>query len=126
MRRGRVMWWAVLLYGVMAGGVAWSAEAQPFQYDAHGRRDPFEPLVSPTGELRTPRSGGATGALHVEGILWDPKEPLAIVNGDIRRQGDEIEGYRIVEIRRDAIVVEGGEMERVVMPVSVEGGRALR
>ena len=114
--------WAVIVCGVFGVGRAvWGADAPALRYDAHGRRDPFEPLVTATGELRTPRSGGATGALRVEGVLWDPRQPLAIVNGDIRRRGDEVEGYRIVEIRANAIVVEGGEAERLVIPVLVEG-----
>ena len=101
--------------------VVWSADASAFRYDAHGRRDPFEPLMTSTGELRTPRSGGATGTLHVEGVLWDPAQPLAIVNGEVRRVGDEVEGFKIVEIRATAIVVNGADADHLVIPVVVEG-----
>lgn len=102
-------------------GTVWSAEMQGVRYDAHGRRDPFEPLVTATGELRTPRSGNVTGALHVEGILWDPAQPLAIVNGEVRRVGDDVEGFKIMEIRAAAIVVDGPETDHLVVPVVVEG-----
>ena len=117
----------VLLLSLMTGGVcglitaACGAESKAFHYDSHGRRDPFEPLVTPTGELHTPRSGGAIGALHVDGVLWDPVTPLAIVNGEVRRVGEEVEGYRIAEIRTNAIVVDGSDAGRLVVPVMVEG-----
>ena len=111
-----------LIVGMLSGlPCSWSADVQPFRYDGHGRRDPFEPLVTSTGELRTPRSGNVTGMLHLEGVLWDPQQPMAIVNGTVLRVGDEVEGYHLVEIRPEAIVVDGGEAGRLVIPVTVEG-----
>ncbi len=115
--------WLVSLW-LVGLGVGWAgsvvAEPDPPLYDARGRRDPLEALVTPTGEIRTPRSGTAVGTLHVDGIMWDASNPLAIVNGRIRRVGDEVEGYRIRSIRRDAIVVEGGEHGTVIVPVIAE------
>ena len=99
----------------------WAVEEQAFHYDAHGRRDPFEPLVSPTGEMRMPRAAkGAASTLRLEGVLWDPVKPLAIVNGEIHRVGDDVQGCRLVEIRKNAVVVDTGEGGRSVIPVVVE------
>ena len=111
--------WLLAVAGL--AGIASSAEPQPFRYDAHGRRDPFEPFVTSRGELRNPRSGGATGAVHVEGILWDAAQPMAIVNGEVHRVGDDVEGFRIVEIRAQAVVVNGAEADHLVIPVDAEG-----
>ena len=109
---------------VPMAGAAGTATAEPsavFRYDAHGHRDPFEPLVSPSGEPRTPRSGGATGSIHVEGVMWDAARPLAIVNGEVHRVGDEVEGYRVTAIRPGSIVVMGADNESMVVSVMVEG-----
>lgn len=116
---GLALMWLCALPGAMRS--AWSDEARPFHYDAHGRRDPFEPLISATGELRTPRSGGAAGSLHVEGILWDAQQPLAIINGEVRRIGDEVEGFRITDIRTQAIMVDGPDADHLSIPVVTEG-----
>lgn len=97
-----------------------AAEPQVFRYDAHGRRDPFEPYLTSGGDLRTPRTGGVTGTVRVEGILWDRERPLALMNGDVRRVGDEVEGYRVVEIRPAAVVVVGADAERLTIPLVVE------
>ena len=106
---------------VLVGTIAWAAERETFRYDAQGRRDPLEPLITPTGELRTPRSaGGAADVLHLEGILRDAARPLAIVNGEVHRVGDQVESCRIIEIQPNAVVVETGEGERTTLSVVVE------
>lgn len=121
--------WGLIAALVIAGAGSVSEAASPgeaagFRYDGHGRRDPFEPLISPTGELRTPRMGGITGSLHVEGILWDPVQPLVIINGAICKVGQAIEGYHIVEIRHGAIVVDGGQGPTVIAVDAGAGGAA--
>jgi hypothetical protein len=88
-----------------------SGSQTPFRYDAKGRRDPFLPLVW-NGKLITPigqrLSEGAQPEL--DGILFDPAgDSIALVNGQEARVGEVIGGYRVVEIRQDAVVLEGGE-----------------
>ena len=45
-------------------------------------------------------------ALTIEGIIYDPVKPMALVNGEVRRVGDEINGMRIVEITKGSVIVE--------------------
>ena len=56
------------------------------------------------------RGGGASGTsgLTLSGILWDPTAPMAIVNGQPVHVGEEIEGYRVVEIGTDHVAVSDG------------------
>ncbi len=46
--------------------------------------------------------------LHLSGILRDPAEPIAILNGQMVFVGDEIGGYRVVEISPHNVSVTDG------------------
>ena len=76
-------------------------------YDPHGKRDPFTPLVT----LTSKESSGLLGAetadeLTIEGIVYDPKKgSVIIVNGSVLKEGEEIGKMKIVEIRRDGVVI---------------------
>jgi hypothetical protein len=62
-------------------------------------RDPFAP------------GGGAAdalGGLALSGILWDAADPMAIINGELRRAGDDLGGVRVLAIAQDHVVVSDG------------------
>ncbi len=44
--------------------------------------------------------------LHLSGILWDEVNPTAIINDEIVAVGGEINGKKIVEIRKDKVILE--------------------
>ncbi|MBI2166731.1 MAG: hypothetical protein HYU34_00610 [Candidatus Omnitrophica bacterium] len=56
--------------------------------------------------------GGASSAVTLNGIAWDPKNPKAVINDRIVGVGDEIAGYRIVEIKPASVVLSGEEGNR--------------
>ena len=116
-----VLWVAACVAGSAVAG--WAAKTD-VAYDPHGRRDPFEALMTPAGDLRSPRIGAAGGLLRVEGVLWDPVQPLAIINGEVRRVGDLVDEYRVVDIQPQAVVVESKVSGRSVIPVVSGGGTA--
>lgn len=62
------------------------------------QRDPFT------------RGGSAAGmsGLKLTGILWDPTAPIAVLNGEMRRVGEEVDGYRITAIDRDRVSISDG------------------
>lgn len=62
------------------------------------RRDPFSPAAT----------GSQGSGLVLSGILWDPVQPIAIINGHPVKGGDEVEGYRVVEIAPDRVTVSDG------------------
>jgi hypothetical protein len=61
-------------------------------------RDPFV-----AGEA----SGEGSG-LELSGILWDPAQPMAIINGQTFHPGEECEGYRVVEITQETVTLTDG------------------
>ena len=61
-------------------------------------RDPF---------TRGTATGDGSG-LTLAGILWDPQQPLAIINGQTVHVGEELEGYRVTEITQDHVSITDG------------------
>jgi len=81
-------------------------------YTVGEMRDPLTPLVEersapppePRGEREAPVSTELPWmALH--GIIWDPDNPIAIIDGLDLRVGDTIKGARVVEIGYDSVVL---------------------
>ena len=67
-------------------------------------RDPFS--------KRAALSGGpvSISGLKLEGILYHyGKNPSALINGEVVSEGDMIGGIKIVEIRKDAVIVNDGK-----------------
>ncbi len=111
--------------GMPVDGVRAADDASPqgpsFQYDAKDRRDPFVALVR-DGRLVFPSSmlqrGGTHPTLH--GILWDPGgQSMALINDIEAKVGDAVNGYRVAEIRRDAVVLKNGG-EPLVLQIDFE------
>jgi type II secretory pathway component PulC len=48
--------------------------------------------------------------LKLQAIAWsaNPAERIAVVNSSILREGDAVEGYRVVRINRDDVMLRGG------------------
>lgn len=40
-----------------------------------------------------------THSINVTGVVWDEKEPVALVNGKFLKEGDEILGAKIIDIQ---------------------------
>ena len=61
---------------------------------------------------RDPFTGGSTGAevsgFDLAGILWDATQPIAMINGQMLRVGDELEGYRVTQISQDSVSLTDG------------------
>jgi hypothetical protein len=51
---------------------------------------------------------GAVSGLSLSGILWDVSRPIAIINGEMKQVGEEVEGYRIMGISQDRVSVSDG------------------
>ena len=75
-----------------------------------GRRDPFLLLVKKKKE--SPRI--EPPKLVLKGIAWDKTEPLALINNLVVREGDTIEGARIVKIDFDRVLVRHGRKEFLI------------
>jgi len=59
------------------------------------RRDPFVPLVDNQGNIRSGQNlfvpaEEILAKVVLKGILWDAKNPLAVINGKVLSEGDEL------------------------------------
>jgi hypothetical protein len=73
-----------------------------------------DPMVAPEGALRAPAPAKtSTGKpapttlppMWLSGIIWDPANPIAMINGLDLHVGDSVKGARVVEIRIDSVVL---------------------
>lgn len=71
-------------------------------------RDPFDPRYVPT-----PGVEGVT----LNGILWDPAHPTCLLNGAVYAAGSAVNGYTVVAITPETVVLRG-ESREVVLAVS--------
>jgi len=82
-----------------------------FAYDAKGKRDPFIPLVSGSGGGYASDAYEASAAedIRLEGIVWDDvKGSIAIINGEIAKEGDFVGSIKILKINKDSVIFDVG------------------
>ena len=92
-----------------------------YEYETNNRRDPFVPLVLEGGAYASDAYGisGITD-IRLEGIVWDDKKAsIAIVNGEIVEEGQEIGSVKVLRIERDAVVFEV-EQEEIRIELSAD------
>jgi len=90
----------MILFVFVVGNL--TADTEKFRYNSKGRKNPFAPPVAKKTELSVEDFSNMN--LSIEGIIWDEKKPLAIVNGKIVKEGDIIEGIVVSEILKDSVV----------------------
>lgn len=122
----------------MPGAVVQSSEhlddQVAYQYNALGRRDPFQPLMG--GEYVGADVGGDAppdvGGLKVVGIVWGDADQFALVEdarGDshILRRGDKVMNGFVETLNRDAMIVNltlDGQSQSVRVPLTRKGDKA--
>ncbi len=113
---------AVIITAVVATGMAFDALAQAdngFQYNSHGKRDPFAPLVDKDGEyIKSLYSSGSLQDLTLEGIVYeDGGESYAIIGGKVVREKDTVAGYTVYKISKDRVfIVKGETLHELTLP----------
>ena len=69
-------------------------------------RDPFAIGTGPAEE--------GSGPVLLSGIFCDPPKSYCIIDGKVAKVGDEVSGYRILEISKDTVTVKVGDEIRVL------------
>jgi hypothetical protein len=104
-----------------------------YQYNALGRRDPFQSLL--TGEYVPDHDGEGNqtppdpGGMKIVGIVWGATDQFAMVedargNSYVLRKGDKLQNGFVESLRRDAVVVNitaDGQSQTVVIPFVRKG-----
>jgi hypothetical protein len=90
--------------------ISTAAIADNFVYNINGKRDPFQPLVSPSGAVITYDGDMTVTDMILEGIVADPQgNNLAIINGKIMKASDVVGGYTVQQITTDSVELIKGE-----------------
>jgi len=109
---GFVKFMAAFVMLIMCMAVCYTAFAEgEFVYDAKGKRDPFIPLISGSGGGYASDAYEASAAedIRLEGIVWDDvKGSIAIINGEIAREGDPVGTIKILKINKDNVIFDVG------------------
>ena len=107
-----------------------------YQYNAIGRRDPFQSLLS--GDFVGADVGGDAppdpGGMKIVGIVWGASDQFAMVedvrgNSYVLRKGDKLQNGYVESLRRDAVVVNvtaDGQSQQVVIPFVRKGDANAR
>ena len=80
---------------------------ETFIYDSLGKPDPFSPWVTSDGRLQILESREKKDAseLSLEGIIYDKYGlSYAVVNGEVVKIGDSIDGYQILKIEEKKVI----------------------
>jgi hypothetical protein len=102
-----------------------------YQYNALGRRDPFQPLID-GGFIGVDVGGDAppdVGGIKVVGIVWGESDKFALVedgrgNSLVLRPGDKVMNGVVSGLKRDALLVSitaDGQTESVAIPLTRKG-----
>jgi hypothetical protein len=102
-----------------------------YQYNALGRRDPFQPLVD-GGFVGNDVGGDAApdvGGINVVGIIWGADDKFALVEDArgrsfVLRTGDQVMNGVVTGLKRDAMQVAltvDGQTESVEIPLTRKG-----
>ncbi len=111
-------WWSTAEDGVVdsrpehlaaVARVSQSGQRQPYTGDT--LRDPLVALATDrvvsndVEEVYRPAPATTLPYMALQGIVWDSESPVAMIDGDAFRIGDEIKGARITEIGIDRVVL---------------------
>jgi hypothetical protein len=106
---------------VMVGKISGANRQDEYAAGAGEVRDP---MVAPAGVLKTTRTQPETEAparvvttlpsMWLSGIIWDPQNPVAMIDGLDLHVGDRIKGARVVEIRTDSVVLSFASKQYVL------------
>jgi hypothetical protein len=81
---------------------------EKFLYASHDMRDPFVPLMDKKGRPVSVVEGGLqfkASDLFLEGIMWDDRKPMAIINDEIVSAGDKIKGMTVIKIEKNKVIL---------------------
>ena len=76
-----------------------------FSYNDKAKRDPFWPLVTPTGSINTYETDFILSDLVLEGIMADKDSNFAIINGRILKKNDRIGQFVVMTVGENSVVL---------------------
>ena len=88
---------------------------EAFVYDDHEKRNPFWPLVSPSGTILNYDKDLLISEINLEGIMVNSQgQNIAILNGTVVKQGDYIGLFEIMTITKTQVILKKGHEQAVL------------
>ncbi len=101
----------------LSTGVTFAQEN--FVYDSGGKPDPFTPWVTPEGRLQilVSQEKKSGSELNLEGIIFDKYGlSYALVNTEVVKIGDTIDGYQILKIEEKRVIfIKDGDLKEIAI-----------
>ena len=96
------LWHLLFCFGIISAVGFIASAADQKIYEAHGKRDPFVPLVTTT--MKSLSSGllsvESFDDLSIEGVVYDPAHgSIVIVNGAILKEGEELGSVKVLAVK---------------------------
>ncbi|MFP4472339.1 MAG: hypothetical protein ACLFPX_00520 [Candidatus Omnitrophota bacterium] len=100
----------LFLCAVTAGFLTAGPVSAGYQYDDHGQRDPFWPLITRNGTILNYDHDLTVSDMNLQGIMADARgEAIAIINGMIVKKGDLIGLFEVRMISDTKVQLKKGE-----------------
>lgn len=115
----------VFLFLIAASaGISFLYNAEAFQYESKGKRDPFVPLVG-AEKPAAARLADVTSVedMRLEGVVLGAKGgAAAIINGELIKSGDKVGDIIVKSITKTTVTLSvGGKVHELKLPE--EGGQ---
>jgi hypothetical protein len=89
-----------------------AAQESSFDYDDHGKRDPFWPLVGESGNIISYETDFAVTDLVLEGIMAGTEgSHIAIINGRIVKTGDVLGNFTILDVQPESVIIKSENLK---------------
>ena len=75
---------------------------EPLSPMKYGRDNPFTPVTEEFPRVIE------KGRAELEGIMWDEKQPLALIGGAIVKVGDKTSQGTVTKIEKDKVILQDG------------------
>ena len=78
------------------------------------KRDPFLPSYMRVEDKASGVFSSEELGFSLSGIVWDPRNPVAIINGEMKHVGEVVNGKTILEIKEDRVLLGEGKARYTV------------
>ena len=112
--------WCLTVILTLANQYSYAAEER-FIYDSKNKRDPFIPLIGKGMRFLVPQEAKSIENIILEGIVFDPEQgSLAIINGEVFKEGDSIGGLILSEVTKKSVVLTKDEKDYTITLIEEE------
>ena len=81
------------------------------EYTGRSFGDPFDSGETGAAPVESGQGAAEISSMSLEGLVWGAEYPQAILNGQIVKIGDTLEGYEVVAIDKTGVQLRAGGRE---------------